>query len=198
MRDGARSLLRFAPPIAWMGVIAVLSSGLFGADRTAWYLYELPARFLPWAIPEVLSGLHVILRKLAHVVEYGILAGLWWRALAPDRPDARAAGWAIALAAAYALVDEARQGLAPTRTPSLHDVALDTGGACLAIAALRGSGPLARTVLRVARGVVLALAAASLMAAVADWSLGLPAADLAVAALGLVGLTWALGRLARA
>jgi len=182
-------LSRFAPPILWMGVIAVLSGGLFGTDETGSWLLPILARWLPGAEPTVLHALHAGLRKLAHLTEYGILAALWLRALAA-RP--RAELWAVALAALYAVVDEARQGLASNRTPAVTDVLIDVGGALLAVACLRPRTGLGFAGLRLARWAALGIAAASVAAALLDWSLGLAAWDLlataALASAGVLGL----------
>ncbi len=189
-----RRLARFAPPIAWMGVIALLSGDLFAADATGAWLLPLLGRLLPWAGPGVLHGLHATARKLGHVVEYGILSALWWRALGPA-PSA--AAWAVGLSAAYAGLDEARQSLAPSRTPSALDVAIDTAGALLAVACLTARGAVARIGLGLARWAAVGVAAGSLAAAGLDWSLGLDAWDVLLAALGAAAGAWGLRRLAR-
>ncbi len=191
-----RGLGRYAPPIAWMGVIAVLSGELLGARETSRLLPLLAALF-PWASPTSLHGLHVILRKLAHLVEFGILAALWLRALAPGRAPHRAARWAIGLATAYAMVDEARQSLAPTRSPSLVDVAIDAAGAFLAVGALQAPGGLAPAGLRLLRWAAGLIGFGSLTAAIADWSLGLAVWDLGLAAAGSAAAAWGLHRLER-
>lgn len=191
----ARPLRRFAPPVIWMAVITVLSSSLLGADRTADWTLPALAWLLPWAGPEALAGLHTGLRKLGHLVEYGVLATLWRRALAPGRAPGRTALWAIGLSALYAGVDEARQGLVPNRSPALWDVALDTLGAALAVAWLEGPGPRSRLTVRLARWATLGLAATSLAVAALEWQLGLAAWDLALAGLGLAAAGWGLAGL---
>lgn len=179
-----------------MGVIAVLSGSLFGAERTGAWLLPLLGRLLPGASPALLHGLHAVVRKMGHLVEYGILAALWRRALEPSRTPARAGVWAVILAALYAVVDEARQGLAPNRTPSALDVLIDTAGAILAVSCLEGEGPAARTAVRLGRWAATAVALGSLGAALLDWGLGLDATDLILAALGAGAAVWSLGRAA--
>ncbi len=193
-----RRLARFGPPIAWMAVIAVLSGGLFGATATGSIVLPLLARLLPWASAGLLHGLHVVLRKLGHVVEYGILATLWLRALAPDRPARHAAAWAVGLSALYAVLDETRQALAPNRTPSALDVLVDAAGAFLAVACLEGDrGALARPALVFGRWAALLVAAGSLAAAALDWGLGLPAWDLVGTGLGAAGVALLVRRVER-
>lgn len=216
-----RALARFGPPVAWMGVIALLSGQRFGADETAAWLLPLLARVLPWAGPEALHGLHTILRKLGHLTEYGILAALWLRALdypsgrdasgppasgyppprrralLPNRSPAGAARWAVGLSALYAAADELRQGLAPNRSPAVLDVAIDAAGALVAVACLQAPGPLGAGVVWLGRWLAFLVALGSLGAAALDWSLGLPAWDLGLAALGAAAAAWALGARAR-
>lgn len=187
-----RLVARYGPPVAWMGVIAFLSSDLFAAEQTGTWLLPLLHHLLPAADPALLEGVHAAIRKLAHLVEYGILAALWRRALAPSP---RAGAGAVGLATLYAALDEARQGLAPSRTPSVLDVVIDAAGALLAVACLEGRGSLARLGLALGRGAAIALALASLAAAALDWSVGLEVGDLLVAALGGGAAAWALARL---
>jgi VanZ family protein len=189
-----RQVLRFAPPVLWMALIAVMSGDAFGSERTGAWLLPLLARALPGTDPGVLHGLHAVLRKMGHVVEYGVLAGLWLRGL---RPGPRAALLAVLLAAAYAVFDELRQTLAVTRTASALDVLLDAAGALVAVGCLEGRGSLTVLGLRLARWAALAVVAGSLAAAGLDWSLGLDARDLVLAAAGAGVAAWALGRLGR-
>ncbi|MGH7320384.1 MAG: VanZ family protein [Candidatus Rokuibacteriota bacterium] len=191
-----RGFGRYAPPIVWMGVIAVLSGDLFAARET-FRLLRLLASVLPWASPTTLHGLHAGVRKLAHLVEYGILTALWLRALAPGRSPRGAARWAIGLAAAYALVDEARQSLAPTRSPALIDVAIDAAGAFLAVGWLQAPAGLAAAGLRLLRWAAVVVSLGSIAAAIVDWSLGLAVWDLGLAALGAAAAVWGLLRLER-
>jgi VanZ family protein len=197
MRSGS-ALGRYAPPILWMVAIAVFSSGLFGADRTGGFTLALLGRLLPGASPGFLHGLHGLVRKMGHVVEYGILAALWLRALAPGRTPGRAAVWAVALATAYAAFDEVRQAFAPNRSPAVADVLLDGAAAWLAVACLQGPGPVAGRAVDLARIGLVVLALGSLGAAAFDLALGRSAWDLGVAALGLALGAWALGRLRHA
>jgi hypothetical protein len=181
-----------------MAAIAVFSSGSFGADRTGGFTLTLLAHLLPGASPDFLHGLHGLIRKMGHVVEYGILAALWLRALTPGRAPRHAAVWAVALATAYAAVDEVRQAFAPNRSPAVADVLLDAAAAWLAVACLQAPGPLAARAAGLARTGLAVLAAGSLGAAAFDLALGRAAWDLGLAALGLAVAAWILGRLGHA
>jgi VanZ family protein len=107
-------LSRFAPPLALMGVIFFLS-----------------------AQPDLNSGLgdwDFVLRKLAHMTEYGVLALLWWRALRTRSPLP-----AALIAIAYAVTDEYHQSFVAGRHGTPVDVLIDAAGIALAIAAATAS-----------------------------------------------------------
>lgn len=98
---------RFAPPLALMALIYVLS------DQ-----------------PDLSSGLgtaDLYLRKAAHMVEYGLLWLLWLRALRWRRP-----GTAAIIAVVYAVSDEWHQSFVEGRNGSPVDVLVDATGVALA------------------------------------------------------------------
>jgi VanZ family protein len=115
--SGALSALnRFAPPILLMAAIFVLS-----------------------AQPDLNSGLgtwDTILRKLAHMAEFGLLWWLWWRALGRGE---RATWAAAAIAITYAATDEYHQHFVEGRVGAPVDVLIDSAGVALAIVAMRGA-----------------------------------------------------------
>jgi VanZ family protein len=98
---------RFAPPLALMGLIFFLS-----------------------AQPDLGTGLgtmDVVLRKCAHMAEYGLLWFLWWRALGYRHPAP-----SIAIALAYAASDEFHQSFVEGRSGVVTDVLIDAAGIGLA------------------------------------------------------------------
>ncbi len=106
----SRLLSLWLPALAWAALIFALSS-----------------------IPSLDSGLgawDTALRKGAHLTEYAILAVLLWRAIGAELP-------ALAAAVAYAITDELHQTLVRGRHGTPVDVAIDTVGALLGLAALR-------------------------------------------------------------
>lgn len=110
-------LLRYwLPPILWMGVIFILS-----AQPT-----------LPHA-PDTL--LDLILKKAAHMIEYGILAFLLWRALSRGRGTLSRAALVTALLVSvlYAVSDEYHQTFVPGRNGTLVDIGVDAVGTLIAL-----------------------------------------------------------------
>jgi VanZ family protein len=190
----ARSPARFVPPLVWMGVIAVGSSSLLSGDRTGRWMVALLGSLAPWASPATLEAAHIGLRKLGHLVEFGILAVLWHRSLTPSP---RAVAGAFVLAAAYGGLDELRQGLEPSRTPAVSDVAVDALGAWLALAAWTQPGSLQTATLRAAAWGIGLLAGLAVLGVALEATLGRPAPDTGIAALGLALLAVGLARLAR-
>jgi len=104
-------LFSWLPPVVWCGLIFYMSS-----------------------IPGLNSGLGVwdlILRKCAHMFEFGVLALLFarafrrtWIALAP----AGIVLLSFVLTLLYAISDEVHQSFVPNRGPSAMDVLVDTAG----------------------------------------------------------------------
>jgi VanZ family protein len=188
---------RYGPPVVWMALIALFSGDALGSEETGSRIVPVLAALLPGASPRTLHALHTALRKTGHVAEYTVLGALWLRALAPGRPPRRAAWLAVGLAAAYALADEARQSLAPTRGASVLDVVLDAGSAFLAVAWLEARAGLVPAAIRLLQAAAAAVALLSLAAALVDLGLGLAAWDLLAGALGAALLCGALGGLAR-
>lgn len=113
----ARRLWLWLPVLLWMGLILALSS------RS-----DLPVRQNPQT-GEVIRTTFAA-AKVAHVVEYGVLALLLLRALVSEGGGARlalrpAVLVVVVLATAFGGLDELRQSLTPNREPRLFDVALD-------------------------------------------------------------------------
>jgi len=100
---------RFVPPLALMGLIFFLS-----------------------AQPDLNSGLgawDTVLRKGAHMLEFGLLWVLWWHALGSG-----GVAVAAAITVAYAVSDELHQSFVDGRVGSPVDVAIDALGVAIAVA----------------------------------------------------------------
>jgi VanZ family protein len=100
----------WAPVVAWAAVIFALSSLPAGATELA-----------TW---------EVVLRKLAHVTEYAILAALLCRAFRGVVP-------AVVLAALYAVTDEVHQTFVDGRLGTPRDVAIDLVGVLVGVVGWR-------------------------------------------------------------
>lgn len=116
-----RRLDPWLPPLVLMGVIFFFS-----------------------AQPDLNSGLGVadtILRKLAHVVEYALLALLWLRALRTRMDARRAALVALVVTSLYAASDELHQSFVEGRHGSPLDWAIDTAAAATVTLLVRRRAP---------------------------------------------------------
>jgi VanZ family protein len=130
-------LLSWAPVVGWMAVVFGFSTGGFDASHTADVLWPILGWLLPWASPADIAALHEFIRKLAHFMEYAILAVLWRRALMREGVRVPRAAWlALAASAGWAGIDEIHQSTVMTRTGSVMDVLLDTTGAATALLVL--------------------------------------------------------------
>ena len=123
----SRTTLRlWLPPLLWTAVIFAASSASFSSGNTAPLLAKLINAIHPVS-PETLAVLNFLLRKAAHLTEYGILGGLVFRAIRAERPswEVRWAVAAIVIAAAVASLDEWHQAFVPSRTAAPQDVLVD-------------------------------------------------------------------------
>jgi VanZ family protein len=121
--------------VVWAGLIFYLSTAGFGASFTRWLLYLILDLLHTTVSPHTFEVLHLCLRKLAHMTEYGIFSLLIY-ASSLDAVDfewrPRLALRGIVVAALYSLTDEYHQSFVVGRTPSIVDCGIDTVGASLA------------------------------------------------------------------
>jgi len=131
-------LLWWAAALGWAGLIFWLSTPSFGPHWSG-RLLALGLRLVHLRLsPQAFELLNVMLRKLAHVTEYGIFALLLYTRAGSDeqrlwRP--RHAALCIAAAFAYSLSDELHQRFAPGRHASIFDCGIDSLGASIAMLA---------------------------------------------------------------
>lgn len=118
-----------------MAVISAFSTDTFSAEETGDVLLPLLRWLFPGAAPATLDLLHAAARKAMHVIEFGILALLWYRALGWHGSgwQTRAALAAFLLAAGFAAVDETHQRFVSSRTGTLVDVGWDSAGAVVSL-----------------------------------------------------------------
>jgi VanZ family protein len=139
------SLSRFlryqAPAILWSCAILWASADLFSSQHTGFWLHDLLANILGHNfVPRDFSLFHLYVRKSAHLVEYGILGALNFRALRRDSTRRWSLAWAllaVAFATSIAGIDEWHQTFIPSRTGTPQDVLLDAYGATLAQVLIR-------------------------------------------------------------
>lgn len=75
-----------------------------------------------------------LLKKTAHIMEYGIFATLVYRALVNSKIEKKKAMWyAVIVALLYGISDEFHQSFIYGRTATLRDVLIDTTGAIIFI-----------------------------------------------------------------
>ncbi len=131
----SRAVRYWLPPILWAGVILWASGDAFSAEHTGSILQAIVTaiRGRPLS-PEQFATVHFLIRKAAHLTEYGILGGLLFRAIRRARPgfDWRWAATAIVVATCLSSIDEFHQTFVASRTGNPIDVGLDTLGASLA------------------------------------------------------------------
>ena len=127
------------PPLAWMALIWSVSSDLGSTDHSAGPFAWIIGALFPWATPAQIDLAHLIARKIGHMVEYAILAALWFRTLYAGRrlPFTSSARLALAISIVWAITDELHQSFVPSRTASAMDVIFDSTGAGLVLLALR-------------------------------------------------------------
>ena len=131
-------LMAWIAAILWLIVIAIESTALLSARNTSRILFPILHflfnldwdRFQPW---------HFYIRKTGHVIGYGTLSLLLFRAWRATLPAMTMAKWtprwstlALLGTVLVASLDEWHQSFIPSRTGRWQDVVLDT---CAGIAA---------------------------------------------------------------
>lgn len=136
--DRHQLLKAWIAAILWLIVIAIESTALLSARNTSRILYPL-LHYLFGMGWERFEVWHFFIRKTGHVIGYGILSILAFRAWretfpAPGNPPwtMRWASIAVLMTAFVASLDEWHQSFIPSRTGRWQDVVLDT---CAGIAA---------------------------------------------------------------
>jgi VanZ family protein len=140
--DVRRELNYWLPPLLWSAVILIASTDFFSGSNTAGVLQRIAATIFGHRLaPATAETLNFIIRKTAHLTEYGILSALTFRALRGEKRswNARWAIGAILLATCIASIDEIHQSFVPSRTGTWHDVMLDAAGAAIAQILIRAA-----------------------------------------------------------
>jgi VanZ family protein len=121
----------------WAGFIFYLSTAGFGPSFTEWLLLQILSLLHLTVSPQTFEFLHLCMRKLAHLTEYGMFSMFIYAAFLGThdfewRP--RLAVRCIVLAGIYSLTDEYHQSFVMGRGPSLVDSGIDTIGATIGLA----------------------------------------------------------------
>jgi len=130
----AARLKYWIPAVIAAALISIFSTHYFTPEETGRVIVPLLRWFLPSASPNFIRHLHFGIRKLAHVVEFGVFSITVFRALRGPRAGWRL-DWALLtllIAVSYAVLDEFHQTYVPLRHASATDIAIDGLGAILA------------------------------------------------------------------
>ena len=116
-----------------MGVIFAFSTDYFSSYETGSVFGGVMSQLFPWMGAQWVLRLHHLIRKMGHLSEYAILAGLWARALFRSGPWRGELGitrllWILGLVVLYASFDEWHQSWSSLRTGSTLDVLIDGAG----------------------------------------------------------------------
>ena len=136
-----RFLFYLLPALLWTLAVLGASTDSFSSFNTGRWLNALLSLIFGHR-PRATSvdELNFWWRKTMHVVAYAAMGALWFRALRAGGPVRWLPRWAwkaLAITASIATIDEIHQIFVPSRTASVLDVLLDTGGAALALALIR-------------------------------------------------------------
>ena len=129
-----RRLLYWIPAIFVAVLISLFSTHHFSGEETARVIIPLLHWLLPRASPHMLRLMHVGIRKMAHVTEFGLFSITVFHGIRGGRFGWRFS-WALAtlvITVTYAGLDEWHQSFVPLREARVRDVAIDALGAVLA------------------------------------------------------------------
>jgi len=129
-----RRLLYWIPAILAAILISLFSTHYFSGEETARVIIPMLHWILPGASPRMLRLMHVGIRKMAHVTEFGLFSITVFHGICRGRSGWRFS-WALAtlvIAITYAGLDEWHQSFVPLREARLRDVTIDALGAVLA------------------------------------------------------------------
>jgi VanZ family protein len=122
------------PAICVAVLISLFSTHYFSGAATARVIIPLLHWLFPAATTRMLRLMHVGIRKMAHVTEFGVFSVTVFHGIRGGRFGWRL-GWALttlAIAVTYAGLDEWHQSFVPLREARFRDVLIDATGALLA------------------------------------------------------------------
>ena len=123
----------WTPPLLW-GLAVLAMSGNMGSSANTGHLLRWLLSWLVALKPVQVDLINFYMRKTGHLLAYGLMYFLWFRALRQhaDYGTGGAFLWALGFCLIFASLDEGRQGFYSARGSSIRDVILDMSGASLA------------------------------------------------------------------
>ncbi len=138
-----RLLASVLPLVAWSAVIFLLSTQIGSSENTGrmwnWLVSVTPEWIARLMTPAAHDAVNAVTRKVAHMVEYAVLAALAYRTgllISPGKWK-RALGFCLVWCLSMAVIDEIHQSFEPSRTSSVLDVGWDLLGVALGVWAIR-------------------------------------------------------------
>jgi VanZ family protein len=129
-----KRLKYWIPAICVAVLISVFSTHYFSGEETARFIIPFLRRIFPAASPHALRLMHIGIRKLAHITEFGVFSTAVFHGVRGERFGWRLQ-WALItliIAVSYAGLDEWHQSFVPVREARFRDVLIDSSGAVLA------------------------------------------------------------------
>jgi len=134
LKNAAMRIRYWLPAIFVAALISLFSTRYFSDQQTARVIVPILRRLFPYAAAHSIHLMHIAIRKLAHVTEFGVFSITVFHGVRGERGGWRW-DWALTtlvIAVAYAGLDEWHQSFVPLRHASARDVAIDACGALLA------------------------------------------------------------------
>jgi len=126
-------LYYWLPPILW-GLAIIAMSGNVASGRNTYFLIRGLTSWFVTLDARQLNLINFYLRKTGHVMAYGLMYFLWFRALRGhlNLSSGRAFLYALGLCLLISATDEGHQSFTRFRGGSVYDVLLDCSAAGLA------------------------------------------------------------------
>src|SRR6266849_3714309 len=129
-----KRLKYWIPAISVAVLISIFSTHYFSGEETARFIIPFLGRIFPAASPHALRLMHIGIRKLAHITEFGVFSTAVFHGVRGERFGWRFQ-WALVtliIAVGYSGLDEWHQSFVPVREARFRDILIDSSGAVLA------------------------------------------------------------------
>ena len=134
--DWRGRFFRYAPLLFFIALVLFTSSSQASLSKTSRFLGPFLEFIFPNAPEQTIYFYHVLIRKLAHFAQYGLMGFLAARAFWNSGRTYLSEKWylnALTLVLVVASIDELNQYFNPTRTGLLSDVILDVVSGALVV-----------------------------------------------------------------